>query len=123
MLTNAVNKLRRAFGDDRANPQVIETIPKAGYRLKAPVQPLAPVPVRDIPENRTGEVGEPAKLRWLVPAVLVLVAGLVVLFVTRLQLTGPEPASSGPAVQQASRTRPVLAVLPFENLSAEPAEE
>ena len=32
-LTNAVKKLRRAFNDDRANPQFIETIPKMGYRL------------------------------------------------------------------------------------------
>ena len=37
-LTNAVNKIRRAFGDDRRNPEVIETIPKMGYRLIASVE-------------------------------------------------------------------------------------
>lgn len=36
-LSNAVNKLRKAFGDDRQNPRIIETIPKVGYRLIAEV--------------------------------------------------------------------------------------
>ncbi|TNG00165.1 MAG: tetratricopeptide repeat protein, partial [Gammaproteobacteria bacterium] len=36
-LTNAVNKIRKAFSDDRQNPRIIETIPKKGYRLIAPV--------------------------------------------------------------------------------------
>ncbi len=36
-LTNAVNKIRRAFGDSSQNPQVIETIPKMGYRMVAAV--------------------------------------------------------------------------------------
>ena len=36
-LTNAVNKIRKAFGDSSQNPQVIETIPKMGYRLVANV--------------------------------------------------------------------------------------
>lgn len=38
VLTNAVNKIRRAFSDDRKNPQIVETIPKVGYRLIAPVK-------------------------------------------------------------------------------------
>ena len=56
-LTNAVNKLRRAFGDDRANPKVIETIPKAGYRLILPVQPQEPVPAPSAPGSRTAGAG------------------------------------------------------------------
>ena len=48
-LTNAINKLRRAFGDDRTNPKVIETIPKAGYRLLLPVQEQEPVPTTSTP--------------------------------------------------------------------------
>ena len=42
-LTNAVNKLRRAFGDNRSNPRVIETIPKGGYRLIAQVSAVTGV--------------------------------------------------------------------------------
>ncbi len=34
-VTNAIAKLRRVFGDDARKPQVIETVPKIGYRLIA----------------------------------------------------------------------------------------
>jgi adenylate cyclase len=36
-LSNAINKLRKAFGDKARNPLVIETIAKTGYRLIAEV--------------------------------------------------------------------------------------
>ena len=36
-LTRAVALLRKALGDDARNPRFIETIPKRGYRLLAPV--------------------------------------------------------------------------------------
>jgi len=126
-LTNAVNKLRRAFGDDRANPQVIETIPKAGYRLIAPVQSLASSPTPSIADDSHGAGGERPRPRWLISAtVLVLVAGMIMLFVTYLQQTVTEPVVNGPVAQDVSgtvKTRPAVAVLPFDNLSAEPAQE
>src|SRR6185312_15011741 len=37
VLTQAVKELRRALGDDSKPPHYIETIPKLGYRLIAPV--------------------------------------------------------------------------------------
>lgn len=37
VLTQAVKELRRALGDDSKPPQYIETIPRLGYRLIAPV--------------------------------------------------------------------------------------
>jgi TolB-like protein/class 3 adenylate cyclase/tetratricopeptide (TPR) repeat protein len=37
-LSHSIAKLRKAFGDDRGDPHVIETIPKVGYRLIAPVE-------------------------------------------------------------------------------------
>src|SRR5690606_39656061 len=39
---HAITALRRAFGDDLERPAYIETIPRIGYRLIAPVQALAP---------------------------------------------------------------------------------
>lgn len=36
-LSRAVSQLRKAFQDERRNPAVIETLPKLGYRLIAPV--------------------------------------------------------------------------------------
>jgi DNA-binding winged helix-turn-helix (wHTH) protein len=37
-LTQAIIKLRKAFGDDAHRPRYIETISKRGYRLVAPVE-------------------------------------------------------------------------------------
>lgn len=38
VLTRAISELRRVFADDVKHPRVIETIPKSGYRLIAPVR-------------------------------------------------------------------------------------
>lgn len=46
-LRRAISQLRKLFGDDARHPAVIETIPKRGYRLIAPVRtevPLATTP-------------------------------------------------------------------------------
>ena len=40
VLTRAISELRRLFEDDPKQPRVIETIPKSGYRLIAPVESL-----------------------------------------------------------------------------------
>lgn len=39
-LPGIVSELRAAFGDDPVAPRILETIPKRGYRLVAPVGPL-----------------------------------------------------------------------------------
>ncbi len=40
--SRCIAELRSALGDDARKPHVIETITKRGYRLIAPVQPVAP---------------------------------------------------------------------------------
>jgi adenylate cyclase len=124
-LTNAVNKLRRAFGDDRANPKVIETIPKAGYRLILPVQPQEPVPAPSAPGGQSaGGVGR-SRLRWHTPLAVLAVLGLAVSIITSRHMTGPAPPGREQAKQVTGiwALRPSLAVLPFDNLSANPEEE
>jgi len=46
VLTHAIYQLRRALNDDAKRPRYIETIPKGGYRLMAPVEaePTGPAP-------------------------------------------------------------------------------
>lgn len=39
-LTRAISQLRKAFGDTKEEPRYVETIPKRGYRLLAPVEAL-----------------------------------------------------------------------------------
>jgi len=38
VLTRSISEIRRAFDDDARAPRIIQTIPKAGYRLIAPVE-------------------------------------------------------------------------------------
>jgi len=50
-LSNAINKLRKAFGDKARNPSVIETIAKTGFRLIAEVRDMKEVPGQDTAER------------------------------------------------------------------------
>jgi TolB-like protein/Tfp pilus assembly protein PilF len=43
VLTHSISELRRAFEDDAREPRIIQTIPKRGYRLVAPVSAAAPI--------------------------------------------------------------------------------
>lgn len=43
-LNLSISRLRKALGDDPKQPRIIETIPKSGYRLIAPVIHLSAVP-------------------------------------------------------------------------------
>ena len=42
-INTAVNKLRGALGDDAENPRFIETLPRYGYRLIAPIEIVEPM--------------------------------------------------------------------------------
>jgi TolB-like protein/DNA-binding winged helix-turn-helix (wHTH) protein/tetratricopeptide (TPR) repeat protein len=142
-LNTAVNRLREILGDSADSPRFIETVPRKGYRFIAPVDvlqvrdplpislpnaapdstaaapPLSslppaavlPAPVPDPP------IRTPARLaRWRWPlalgALLILVSAVVV-FKPRFLAGAPTAAP-----------RPMrLAVLPFENLSQDPAQD
>ncbi|MDH5785472.1 MAG: winged helix-turn-helix domain-containing protein [Chromatiales bacterium] len=96
-LSSCIIKLRKALGDDSHHPSYIETVPKRGYRLIAPVsavQSKAILPTSPAP-------------RILLPVfalVLAIVAVAVALFTT----------NPSPPQEQAS-----VVVLPFKNLSGD----
>jgi TolB-like protein/DNA-binding winged helix-turn-helix (wHTH) protein/Tfp pilus assembly protein PilF len=118
-LTGSMQKLRRALRDDARQPCIIETVSKKGYRLLAPVS----APVTGAAEDDavdTGYAGSKAsKTRVLWAAALFAAAALLVLFL----FTGERKESSqGSGDEIAARTASI-AVLPFENLSNEPAQE
>jgi DNA-binding winged helix-turn-helix (wHTH) protein len=100
VLVRAISELRRAFQDDPRSQHTIQTVPKVGYRLVAPVQnvessPMAPAEDReesldkaDLPPSEGEDLGnlegtrQIALARWrpwaLVGGVLVLFLGTVV---------------------------------------------
>ena len=70
-LSRCVAELRQALQDDAQQPRFIETIPKRGYRLIAPVVWLeeeAPADVPPDPPAHVGGASEPASARPLAPA-------------------------------------------------------
>jgi DNA-binding winged helix-turn-helix (wHTH) protein/tetratricopeptide (TPR) repeat protein len=96
-VTNCISELRDHLGDDRSTNRVIETIPKRGYRLVAPVK-LRETPVLASPEEPTKR-----SRRWpvaIVALVLVAVAGVAW---WRMRATTP--------------TRTSVAVVKFANAS------
>ena len=128
----AVAGLRRALGDDAQNPKYIETIPRRGYRLIAPVEnDIRPVTAdarahpSSVSEPGVGVgVGIGASKRGPVfAAAIAAVLGITVAGVwwagfgvqndSRETIGELEPLV--PAAVEASRN--TIAVLPFENLS------
>ena len=119
-LTNAINKLRKAFDDDRQNPHVIETIPKAGYRLIAKVEQInSPDPA---PAGESAHARESAATRhWLqrcqpIVAIIALVLTIYALW-NPFRLDGKE--SPVLADQAALSNKSSIAVLPFDNFNKE----
>ena len=105
-INSCIREIRAALGDQAGHPVYIETLPRVGYRFIAPVQS----PPVDPPEARRH-----VRRRWgpwfAVPAVAVLVA--LGMLVSRDRQPGFADRDQ----------RVMLAVLPFENLSGDPAED
>jgi DNA-binding winged helix-turn-helix (wHTH) protein len=56
-LSRCISLLRHALGDDRSQPRYLETIPKRGYRLMAPVEVAAGTLAERERQGRSGEDG------------------------------------------------------------------
>ena len=129
-LNAAMNRLRDALGDSADNPRFIQTLPRRGYRFIAPVErlPLAPPSALPVPEpepvalppGTDTPAPAPAPVpgrrfegsRWVLATAGVAV--LVTAIAATFWLTTP------PSWRGVARARPMLAVLPFENLSGSP---
>jgi TolB-like protein/DNA-binding winged helix-turn-helix (wHTH) protein len=111
-LNNAVNRVRAALGDAADRPRFVETVGGYGYRFIAPVETVpkvAPAPIPSAPARRTPRVSRRT-----------VIVGLALL----------APLLAAAAGWQAWRSRqpyagPIrsLAVLPFDNLSADRDDE
>ncbi len=115
VLKRSISELRRVFGDDVQAPSIIQTIPKRGYRLVAPVQPGTVPAMPPAEEANQSTKAAPGRKTMLAIAML----GLVLLALAAAVLyrwKQPSHAQIG-----SIRIRS-LAVLPLENLSADPEQ-
>jgi TolB-like protein/DNA-binding winged helix-turn-helix (wHTH) protein/tetratricopeptide (TPR) repeat protein len=123
-LNNAVKKLREALGDDAEKPRFIETLSKRGYRFIVAVHNgAANGTVEDTSARGTGpemsaRVVRKKRFAWgyLLGAALAVALAVVLGLNTegiRDRLLGKR---AGPRIQS-------LAVLPLQNLTADPAQE
>jgi TolB-like protein/Tfp pilus assembly protein PilF/DNA-binding winged helix-turn-helix (wHTH) protein len=104
-LNEAVNKVRFALGDSASKPRFVETVPRSGYRFIAPVEQAGGPPPLAKPS-------EAPRKRPRLPAALAAAIGLAA-------------AGAWLFFRAAARDMDIhsLAVLPFENLSGDPAQE
>ncbi|MCP4432089.1 MAG: tetratricopeptide repeat protein [Gammaproteobacteria bacterium] len=115
-LTSAINKLRKAFGDDPQHSQYIETIPKIGYRLIAQVKsPSSEKPLK--------HASFAMRYRLLL---LIMITTSIISFVGYTFWISSQSTylPSSPAISEVSTANsPTVAVLPFLNISNNSAQE
>jgi DNA-binding winged helix-turn-helix (wHTH) protein/tetratricopeptide (TPR) repeat protein/TolB-like protein len=114
VLANSIWELRKALGDDARSPSFIQTVPKRGYRLIAPVsENSGPVPAANAADHISGifkaVVSGETRSPWLKTFAIVLV--LVAFGILASYFTG---FASGPADIGNLETHQV-AVMRFKN--------
>jgi TolB-like protein/DNA-binding winged helix-turn-helix (wHTH) protein/tetratricopeptide (TPR) repeat protein len=117
VLVRSVSELRRVFEDDAKEARFIQTIPKRGYRLGAPVSAIAGA-AANTPAAELADSGKLVKhnwkLAWVTVAGLVPLCGILVGFNVgdlRARMFGSNPPIHS------------LAVLPLKNLSDDPSQK
>ncbi len=111
-VTGTIIKLRKALGDSARHPRYIETVSKSGYRLIAGVD-------RHVPSKPTPKTSSRWKGSVGVLSTLLLLAATGLLWLRPSENKAPAP----PTEAQDPEHRPGIAVLPFENVGADPKNE
>jgi len=111
-LNVVINKIRQALDDSASTPRFVETLPRRGYRFIAPVT-SGSVAAATIPAEPVGfQPGTSRSVRWLAMAsVLIVGVAAALLWSNRTA----DRSSPGDTIQ-------ALAVIPFENLSADDSQ-
>ena len=126
-INTAVRKLREALGDDPDNPRFIETMPRRGYRLIAPIEPAQKYETR-VPRSHHGtsapqlQPDAPVLQSRRIRTARLIVAGCFFLAAGALAFSW----KSGPFLQYRGTSSPLItsiAVLPLTNLSGDPEQE
>ncbi len=117
LLTAAIIKIRRALVDDARDPDYVETIPKRGYRLIAPVREIAATLAE-------GSQPPPSKgNRWRLSFAAFAILAVTVA-VAAVGLYWPEiPTNNETRANAQSQDRVVIGVAPFVNASRDAAQD
>jgi TolB-like protein/DNA-binding winged helix-turn-helix (wHTH) protein/Tfp pilus assembly protein PilF len=119
-LARNISTLRKALGDDSEGEAYIETVPRRGYCFVAAVQQ---VPYEEPGGSDPKAIGQQILTRaepWLsLPRRGLLAALLLAILLGGAYVLWPRPSN----LREVSGKRTTLAVLPFENLSGEPAQQ
>ena len=107
----AVAALRRLLGDDAKQPAYIVTVPRLGYRLVAPVEPLTDAPPVPRPARASSRVHVVLAL-----GILIVVGSLVYYLIAARN-------AAGQAATDAAAGPKTIAVLPFLDLTDGMSEE
>jgi DNA-binding winged helix-turn-helix (wHTH) protein/TolB-like protein len=118
-----INQLRTALGDEAQRPRFIETIPKRGYRLIAPVERAgdacgAPPAETPGPEPKTPRFI--SRYRYSLAAGLLVV--IVAVAVAAWELTPASRIASDRGAASGAPPPNSIVVLPFDNLSPDPKD-
>jgi TolB-like protein/DNA-binding winged helix-turn-helix (wHTH) protein/Tfp pilus assembly protein PilF len=120
-LKRCIFELRRVLEDDAREPHIIQTIPKRGYRLVAPVEPVngsLDTPAAQL-GSKTGRVTAVNTRKLRMPLLAVLAIALLFVFLEAFNVGGAGTwlrAKGTPQIHS-------LAVLPLRNLSSDPNQE
>ena len=115
VLTQAIADLRRAFGDDAQAPRYIETLPRLGYRLLAPVrfEEAIAASARGVATASTASAGVRAldipSSRHGLPRALAVFGACVLLLVAIAGWQRRAPVAPAPARWQVSKLRAITA--------------
>jgi TolB-like protein/DNA-binding winged helix-turn-helix (wHTH) protein/Tfp pilus assembly protein PilF len=124
-LNSAIKKLRAALGDSPENSRYVETIPRVGYRFIAPVEEVLPreASAKSAPSAEAPPSGQPEPSpRATGPRALWLaLAGIAA--VVAIAAAGYFLHSRSRSATVAPSGKVMLAVLPFENLTGDPAQD
>jgi TolB-like protein/DNA-binding winged helix-turn-helix (wHTH) protein/Flp pilus assembly protein TadD len=126
VLTNAVWELRKSMGDDAKDPRFIQTVPRKGYRLLAPVsfeEGDAELTVLSADGKLIPQVTSPTHRARRRPWVALALVGAVAAFLavaTYLDVGGLKRRLTGGATPGRIES---IAVLPLDNLSGDPEQD
>src|SRR5437868_6618630 len=123
VLKRSVSELRHVFGDDAQDPQIIETVPKKGYRLVVDVRPANGHDPANVTTSQLAEAELPparSRIRRTMGLSGLGVVVAVCVLILAFNIAGTRDRFFGNGGPPLIRS---LAVLPLQNLSGESGQD